>query len=537
MRTRLAIAALAIGATTPGLACSGGQLTAASAAQKGLCPVATKQTEPLIVEWSSASRGQLEALRQKHVVAARMNGCDLEVLPHCEVPGTYGYVPITPKRERVTVHDEDELFANIPLHAVSLAAKLKTSGQLDADMTVVGRFEAARADVRPDELKGACEGATHVITGLSAGAFKFTSGTDTTAGGGVEVAHTGAGAKHATQRETLNQDGDEKACAASKQGDQAPPFGCGALIRIELLPLGHARENQPGCSEKTQWDGKQCIRVEASPSTCGPGTVFAQGACIPDSSTCPAGWRMETGRGCVNDAAAAVGKCPPGSHHEGVGCAPDAAAPGSMVRVQGATFMMGSDRAGSEAHPPHYVTVATFDLDVTEVTVGAFKACVDVGKCLPPLATSNCNWGKDGRERHPINCVNWEQAKTYCEWAKKRLPAEAEWEFAAVGQTGWRYPWGNEEPDEHRHCDMRSGTTCAVGSFPAGKGRFGALDMSDNLKEWMADAWCTYGRPNNPPECDAKRRVVRNGHPAAARHAEYPNEQDWNQGFRCAKTP
>jgi formylglycine-generating enzyme required for sulfatase activity len=302
-------------------------------------------------------------------------------------------------------------------------------------------------------------------------------------------------------------------------------------VRVELSPLGKPKGGDPTCSAHTRWDGKQCAWLDpASPTSCPPGTVYAQQACIPASGTCPAGFHMEAGQGCVPSGAPAA-PCERGYHHEGAGCAPDAAAPGAMVRVPGATFTMGSERVSS-ASPVHYVTVKTFDIDIAEVTVAEYKACVDTGKCLPPLASSGCNWGQSGREKHPINCISWPQASTYCAWAGKRLPGEAEWEFAAVGQTGWEYPWGNEQADDKHRCN--ASISCPVGSFPAGKSRFGLLDMTGNVREWMADAWCGYG-PD--AKCDTARRVIRNGFPAAQRDPADPAQQNVGIGFRCAKDP
>jgi hypothetical protein len=519
-------------------ACSGARLTAAEAAARGLCPSVVRQSAPLIVEWSAADRGQLEALRAQHVVAARSTGCELEVLPRCEVPAHYAYVPITPKHEHVAVHDEDELFANLPLHAAALSAKLKSAGELDVDMTTVGRFEADRPEVRPDELRGECAGATHVIFGISAGAFSFFSGSDRRAGAGVETSGAGAGGHVVEKREVLSQDGNAGACAAAAAGDKAPPFGCGALTRIELVPVGGiSHGGAPSCSTTTTWDGHQCIRVD--PGGCPPRTVFAQGACFPeDGKSCPEGYHLDDARGCVREGGTFVaGPCPPRTHREGGGCVADAAAPGTMARIPGGNFMMGSHctQPFFNCQPAHSVNVAPFEIDLTEVTVAAFKSCVDSGRCLVPPSDGRCNWGKDGHERHPINCVDWEQARTYCAMVGKRLPTEAEWEFAAVGQTGWIYPWGNEEPDKTRSCpgNVEWGETCDVGLYPAGKSHYGVLDMVGNVKEWTADAWCSY---DTPPGCVAEARAVRNGVPASRREPLDHTQKDASHGFRCARS-
>ncbi len=202
------------------------------------CGVAKSQSEPLIVEWPSASRAKLEALSKRGVVVVSYQGCEMRVLGHCRAPGQYAFTSTTRKRDVVSIHDADELYANIPTGAARLEAKLQSSGELNVTMTIVGRYEASEPFVEAKALVGDCAGATHVISGLTAGAFKFFAGVEAEIGGGVDVMGAGAGAKSASQSELLNEDGDEQACAKSTSADKAPPEGCGAILRVEVVPLG-----------------------------------------------------------------------------------------------------------------------------------------------------------------------------------------------------------------------------------------------------------------------------------------------------------
>lgn len=205
------------------------------------CGVTKSQAEPLIVEWPDAARGRLEALVRRGMVAVHYSGCEMEVLGQCSVKGHYGYASFTPKRSNVKMRDADELYANIPAYAVKFEAALQKAGELNVSMMIVGRYEADRASVRAEELEGQCEGATHIVNALTVGAFDFFAGADASLGAGVAAGDAGAGAKSSSKRETLNQDGDATACATSKRDDKEPPFGCGALIRVEVIPIVGAR--------------------------------------------------------------------------------------------------------------------------------------------------------------------------------------------------------------------------------------------------------------------------------------------------------
>lgn len=193
------------------------------------------QLEPLVVEWDPSARGRFESLRPHGLIAVRYEGCDLQVLD-CHAPGKYAYTAFTPKDQRVVMRDRDSLYANLPVGAASLEGKLETKGELDADLTLVGRYAFERPSVRADELKGDCDRATHFVTAMTVGAFKLLAGGSAEVAGGVRVLGAGAGGSSESSRELLTRDGDPKTCA-SKPGDPDPPFGCGALVRLELAPV------------------------------------------------------------------------------------------------------------------------------------------------------------------------------------------------------------------------------------------------------------------------------------------------------------
>jgi formylglycine-generating enzyme required for sulfatase activity len=229
-----------------------------------------------------------------------------------------------------------------------------------------------------------------------------------------------------------------------------------------------------------------------------------------------------------------------------------------MVEVPAGSFMMGCNVAvdnecGGDENPYHSVTVPSFKIDKYEVTVGNYQKCVDAGVCTPAGAGSKCNYGVTGRDYHPINCVNWNQAKAYCAWIGKRLPSEAEWEKAARGTDGRKYPWGKSNLD----CDhaVMSVSPCSnsgtqpVGSKPLGVSPYGALDMIGNVWEWVED-WFHDSYNGAPTDGSAwvvpagSDRVVRGGSwanrltydlRASRRVGDVPSSSCVDCGFRCAQ--
>ena len=166
--------------------------------------------------------------------------------------------------------------------------------------------------------------------------------------------------------------------------------------------------------------------------------------------------------------------------------------PVEYITINGGEFPMGTDsgeKGFEDAKPIHEVSIKTFGMSKTAVTVEQYAECVIKGGCTDPATGAYCNWGKTGRQFHPVNCVDWNQAQAYAKFKGARLPSEAEFEYAATsGGKNQKYPWGNEEPTSELAVFHTNGTM-PVCSKPKGNTAHGLCDMSGNVWQRMQDKY------------------------------------------------
>lgn len=190
--------------------------------------------------------------------------------------------------------------------------------------------------------------------------------------------------------------------------------------------------------------------------------------------------------------------------------------------VANGAFLMGCNAGETGCDPMesprHRVTVPMFGIDQTEVTVAEYRQCVDDDVCtVPVLVSSLCTYGISGSDNLPINCVDWTQAQSYCEWAGGSLCTEAEWEKASRGSDTRPWPWGSTSPN----CTMASFLSggepgCGVskprevGSFPMGASPYGVFNMAGNVAEWVAD-WYVEGYAGAPTDGSERQTELRMG--------------------------
>jgi len=232
-----------------------------------------------------------------------------------------------------------------------------------------------------------------------------------------------------------------------------------------------------------------------------------------------------------------------------------------MVTVPAGVFTMGSDdpRTNDENKPAHLVRMPAFKIDKYLVTQAEYTRFVAANNYRPPL-----NWTDghipDGMGLFPVTLISWYNARDYCSWVGKRLPSEAEWEKAARGTDGRKWPWGSNMDPDNLNTYYKVRHTSAVNAYPQGASPYGVFDMAGNVQQWVADQFSPYlgtsARhevfepkaldPNYMRGSDEKEeliyRVMRGGSwksdpiSTASYHRNYalPNYASDFFGFRCA---
>lgn len=224
----------------------------------------------------------------------------------------------------------------------------------------------------------------------------------------------------------------------------------------------------------------------------------------------------------------------------------------SMSFVPAGNFIAGSDQGYDNEKPVHTVYLDDFYIDTYEVTNALYKACVDAGACSPPdkagSHTRSSYYGNSQFDNYPVVYVDWEAANAYCQWRGMKLPTEAQWEKAARGADGRRYPWGDSIDETYANYDNDIGDTTEVGSYESGRSIYGVYDLAGNAWEWVADWYSDTYYLNTPltnptGPATGEYRVLRGGSWLDDDSIVTTSNRGWNQleyftntdfGFRCA---
>ena len=239
-----------------------------------------------------------------------------------------------------------------------------------------------------------------------------------------------------------------------------------------------------------------------------------------------------------------------------------------MAQVPAGEFLMGANDGPPDERPAHRVELGRFEIDRLPVTNRDYAEFLNAfaleggrgGKRYRRYDDDDADarihrvagrWRADpGFEHHPVNEVPWPGARDYCAWRGKRLPTEAEWEKAARGTDGRRFPWGMTAPGANRaRFNAPWNQTAPVEAYPAGASPYGVLDMAGNLWEWLSSLYRPYpysatdGRED--PDADGVRGTRGGGHDSPPEElsttqrgrtlSRSPRAGHHNIGFRCAR--
>ena len=238
------------------------------------CEGVGKYAEPLIVDWKSQERTDLELAMKKGVAVVSYDCKTIRMLKDCSLDGSYEYAGVSLKEDMVQLENADEVRANLPLSGIKLGGELERGSSIDVALVMVGKRGSTAGAVSKDTLKGTCEGATHVVRAAYVGAFAMARGSRGKVRAVAEVFGAGGEAKSESQKHTSNKDGDVTACKSSSPDSPKPPDQCQSALRLELTPIS----NQPVAAEKQE----KTSPADLGANTCGPGEVRAHGKCTTD---------------------------------------------------------------------------------------------------------------------------------------------------------------------------------------------------------------------------------------------------------------
>ncbi len=252
--------------------------TANKALEEASCHEIEKGGEPLIVDWKTEQRGDLEVAMKSGVAIVSYSCKGIKVLSECKLDGEYGFIGMTRREQVVRLKGADEMKANLPLSGGTIGGGLERGSTLDIAMMLVGKKRTTWDAPTKEDLKGTCDGATHFVRGAMVGAFAMSSGSDAKVRAAAEIFGVGSQGASSSSKQNENRDGNVADCQkSSPDADKAPPE-CGAPVRLVLAPIAAKAPAAPAAPAPA--DAKEAKGVEASEKTdCPKGLVFAEGKC------------------------------------------------------------------------------------------------------------------------------------------------------------------------------------------------------------------------------------------------------------------
>jgi uncharacterized protein len=265
---------------------------AAALGEGAACHQVDKYGEPLVVDWKPDQRGDLEEVMHDGVAVVAYSCTGIKLLKQCHLEGSYGYLGMTKREQVVRLQNADELQANLPLSGLKIAGEIggemSRGTTVDIALVTVGKRRTTwKAPTRAD-LKGDCDGATHVVRGASVGAFAVQTGTSAEVKTSVQIFGSGAGAGSSSAKDVNDKEGDPTACAASSPDSASAPAQCGAAVRIELVGIADAAaKDPPKAADKPAGEPDKAHALEVEAEQCPSGLVLIEGKCTTPTEAKP----------------------------------------------------------------------------------------------------------------------------------------------------------------------------------------------------------------------------------------------------------
>ena len=242
-----------------------------------LCRSTLDEAEVLVVDFPASQRVNLETMIRDHVVAVHYDCQKINVLRTCRVDGHYAFKGTLPKEEQIRLSDVDEISANLPFSATQLGtdldSQLSRGATVDLAMMSVGQQRTSLLEVTPHHLSGRCQKATHYVHSATVGAFVMTQGEESQLNAAAKVFTTGGELNSSSKRTFSFRDGEIKACKKSLSHALKPARGCGAILKLYLIPI-----NKTSKTKAASVIGRINSRKIHIPS-CPRGLEFRKGKC------------------------------------------------------------------------------------------------------------------------------------------------------------------------------------------------------------------------------------------------------------------
>jgi sulfatase modifying factor 1 len=215
-----------------------------------------------------------------------------------------------------------------------------------------------------------------------------------------------------------------------------------------------------------------------------------------------------------------------------------------LILIPAGEFIAGGEK-DDEIEGPIKVNLPAFWIAETAVTNSQYKKFIDATGHRPPAGDtmpytpSPAGWSGNsfppGEADFPVEYISWEDAVAYCDWAGLRLPTELEWEKAARGTDGRKYPWGdNLDSNIQDSIQNHSEETCSVKDYPALKSPYGCFNMMGNVSEWCSNSPTLVGSYRILKGSSVSNKYDLDNYRCAKRNFTFPDACNGRTGFRCA---